>query len=171
MVLLQVLVSFTMPKITWAQTVGANVVNYGCFTPGAFDAVPERWNVTAGSVDQLNTNQANFYGGVPQCACGYAIDLDGQSPGTIQQTVETTANHFYNVSYQLSGNFNNAFLGPAKARFTWGSFTWEESFNRVSTWSFTNMMYSLRYRIVDATGPSTVFIIRDISNSNFASGM
>lgn len=163
-VLLQALTCFTMPKTTWARTVGTNVVDYGCFTPGYLTS----WTVTPGSVDQL---APPGYGSVPQCACGCTIDLDGQAPGTIKQTVETTANHFYNVSYQLSGNFNNVFLGPARARFTWGSFTWEESFDRFQAWTWTTLGYSLRFRIVNATGPSTVFKIQDISDSKLQSGM
>ncbi len=60
------------------------------------------WNVTSGSIDLVR----RFW--VP--ADGFqSIDLNGSSPGTIAQTIATTAGSSYQLRFSLAGNPDNTF--------------------------------------------------------------
>jgi choice-of-anchor C domain-containing protein len=56
------------------------------------------WTVTNGSVDVI----ATYWQQSP--AGGYSLDMDGITPGTITQTVNTVVGTSYTLSFYLSGN-------------------------------------------------------------------
>jgi choice-of-anchor C domain-containing protein len=57
------------------------------------------WTVTSGSVDWIGT-----YWNGPKGAGDYSIDMNGDSPGAIAQTFQTTPGASYTASFSLSGN-------------------------------------------------------------------
>jgi hypothetical protein len=133
----------TGPKIAWAQTAaptmiptafpstatGTNILQFGCFASAAAFS-PTSWVLVAGSVDQVSSG----YASVPQCSCPHLLDLAGGSAGTIQQTLDTTPGHFYNVSYQISGNYNGLYQGTFTSEYKWGtSDTWRETYPKPPT--------------------------------------
>ncbi len=58
------------------------------------------WNITAGSVDLINTYWQPAEG-------GQSIDLNGGGQGTISQAFDTLFGATYNVTFSLSGNPDN----------------------------------------------------------------
>lgn len=60
------------------------------------------WTITSGSIDLIRTYWAP--------ADGFqSIDLNGASPGTIAQTMATTAGSSYRLRFSLAGNPDNTF--------------------------------------------------------------
>jgi choice-of-anchor C domain-containing protein len=88
--------------------VHADQITNGNFTSGpsggsyvtvyAGDPSITGWTVTKGSVDLI----LSYWQAPP--SGGNSIDLDGNSPGGIEQTFATTAGVTYKVSFYLSGN-------------------------------------------------------------------
>jgi choice-of-anchor C domain-containing protein len=60
-------------------------------------SIPD-WTVATGSVDFIGS-----YWQAPPTG-GYSIDLDGNAPGSIEQTFATTTGATYDVNFFLSGN-------------------------------------------------------------------
>lgn len=85
---------FESPDISGAyQTRSATNSNLALRTIGA-------WNITAGSVDLINSYWQATEG-------GQSLDLNGANPGTISQTFDTVLGAIYNVTFSLSGNPDN----------------------------------------------------------------
>jgi choice-of-anchor C domain-containing protein len=86
---------------------GSTAITGWLVTGSGVDLLEEPWDVSAGI---------------------RAIDLDGRSPGGIQQTFATEAGQTYNVSFGLSGNPEG---GPIQklARVTVGDFTGDYLFD------------------------------------------
>ncbi len=104
----------------------ANTFSNGTFSPGSpssyvnessqgFDtlfygqsnatAIPD-WSVTSGSVDWIGS-----YWQGPTSTDPWSIDMNGDTPGAIAQTFQTTAGASYTASFSLSGNPDNG-TGP-----------------------------------------------------------
>lgn len=106
----QVLKSFVLLALITLGThvmFADNIVLNGTFSNspgGAYTTVYagqntiSKWTVDSGSVDWINS-----YWQTPP-AGGGSIDLDGNSPGSISQTLATVKNQIYQVSFYLSGN-------------------------------------------------------------------
>jgi choice-of-anchor C domain-containing protein len=70
------------------------------------------WTITSGSVDLIRTYWAP--------ADGFqSIDLNGASPGTIAQTIATTAGSSYRLRFSMAGNPDNTF--DKVMRVWWGT--------------------------------------------------
>jgi len=88
----------------------ADLVTNGTFQPGPqqqplFETIPNAlgttipgWTVTTGSVDWIG----NYW--LPPPSGGYSLDLDGNAPGAVSQTINTTAGDTYWLSFYLAGN-------------------------------------------------------------------
>ncbi len=64
-----------------------------------FGSVLGGWTVVTGSVDLRGSSWVNGPAG------GIAVDLNGDEPGAIEQVIDTVPGGRYNLSVQLSGNF------------------------------------------------------------------
>jgi choice-of-anchor C domain-containing protein len=90
------------------SVLGFSGVSNGSFETGAFTGAPwdtllpgsaniTGWTVEAGSVDWIG-------GYWPASDGSRSIDLSGDGPGAISQTLATTISNTYSVSFDLSGN-------------------------------------------------------------------
>ncbi|MBA5690724.1 choice-of-anchor C family PEP-CTERM protein [Rugamonas apoptosis] len=84
------------------------IVNGGFEAPGSFSGNFQTigtgnglsgWNVTAGSVDLINTYWQ------PQSG-NYSLDLNGNEPATISQAFTTVVGKSYTVSFGMAGNMD-----------------------------------------------------------------
>ncbi len=80
---------------TGGYSVGAFVRLYA--GTGTATAIPG-WTVTSGNVDWIGSYWQSAD------ADGYSLDMDGDAPGAITQTFDTTVNATYFVQFSLSGN-------------------------------------------------------------------
>jgi choice-of-anchor C domain-containing protein len=117
------------------------------------------WNVTSGSVDLIGG-----YWQAPEPGGG-SVDLDGNAPGAISQTIATGTGE-YTLSFDLSGNPD----GPPQVK----SLAVLVG-NVVKTFTYTiggnthaNMMYTPETFTFDASGPTTLtFASLDSAGSPF----
>lgn len=70
----------------------------GFQTVGVSSGVIPGWNVTAGNVDWIRGYWQSSDGD------GYSIDMNGDTQGTIAQTISTVAGKTYHLTFDMSGN-------------------------------------------------------------------
>ena len=66
-------------------------------SPTSATAIPG-WTVTAGNIDWIDNYWSSEDGD------GFSLDMNGDAPGAISQTIDTTVNTTYVVQFYLSGN-------------------------------------------------------------------
>lgn len=108
--------------------------------PGGSTAITG-WTVTGNSVDLIGTYWQAPPGG------GQSVDLDGDAPGGLSQTLATTAGQSYTISFELSGNPDgppttkqlsvSAGLGAELYTYTIGSNTHADMMYVPETYTFT----------------------------------
>ena len=121
---------------------GGGFTTYG--TGGNFGG----WNVVSGSVDLI--------GGYWQSATlgGGSVDLDGNSPGAINQLITTGAGS-YVLNFSLSGN-PDAGTGPKTVRVTVGNATHDFTYNISESNNHSNMNYLAESLAFNTSGPTTL---------------
>jgi choice-of-anchor C domain-containing protein len=127
------------------------------------------WTITSGSVDWISTYWAPASG-------TKSIDLAGREPGTISQTVATTAGKTYVVSFMLAGNTdsaNNPAGGPAVKTLSVAAtgtasapYTFDTTGKTPSHMGWTAKAYSFR-----ATGPSTTITFTNTSAGYYGAAL
>ncbi|WP_371780338.1 choice-of-anchor C family protein [Streptosporangium subroseum] len=123
------------------------------------------WKVTAGSVDLIGV------GGPLLPAKGkQSLDLTGYRPGTIEQTIPTTAGRCYTVSFALAGNtFGPPVVKAGYARVTQGPLTVQKNFTFDITGKTPLNMGYVRERLhFCAEGPEATLSL--VSTTNGAYG-
>ncbi len=127
------------------------------------------WTITSGSVDWISTYWAPASG-------SKSIDLAGREPGTISQTVATTAGKTYVVSFMLAGNTdsaNNPAGGPAVKTLSVAAtgsapatYTFDTTGKTPTSMGWTAKTYSFR-----ATGPSTTVTFTNTSAGYYGAAL
>jgi choice-of-anchor C domain-containing protein len=148
---------------------GPNVVSDGQFLqapdPGSYTtygigSTLGGWMVTAGTVDLAGT----WYQSPP--SGGRSVDLDGNDPGTISQTLSTTLGHTYQVRFLMSAAGIGAIGSTTKALEVSAAGTSAGiSVTTASTHSTTNMDWQERFFTFTATSNSTTLQFRSLSAS------
>jgi choice-of-anchor C domain-containing protein len=115
------------------------------------------WSIDAGTIDWIKGYWQSSDGD------GYSVDLNGNSPATISQTISTVAGKSYTLTFDMSGNPDNfrgdtriAVLG-ANGNMIGGAF-----YNLTGANSKANMLWAARTFSFIADGASTTI--------SFASG-
>lgn len=157
----------------------ANLVTNGTFEPlpplgPAFQTVvsPDSttipgWTVASGSVDWIGT-----YWQAPPVLGGNSIDLDGNSVGSISQTIaDLTVGDHYVLSFALSGNPDNIAVNPKTLTVTeTGDVSSSKNFSYLVTGSNTeaNMNWASESFAFTASASTTTIIFQstDTPSSN-----
>ena len=163
-----------------ASQAQANSINagdfeiYGDIVPGSLTisapnsfAGPsnDAWTVTSGSVIWAN----EFFWVPPVFASNYAtVDLDGNSPGSIQQSFSTVPGQSYTVTFALSGVPGNG-LGTNSLNASAGSIIdMPFSYTLTSANRYSNMLYAPESFTFQATGPTTTLTFASTDPSSSA---
>jgi choice-of-anchor C domain-containing protein len=104
------------------SALGFSGIGNGSFETGALSGAPwttlgpgstdlTGWTIESGTVDWISTNRSASEG-------SRSIDLSGDGPGVLSQSLATTAGNTYTVSFDLSGN---PACGPAMKTLTVGA--------------------------------------------------
>ncbi|MEZ6057924.1 MAG: tandem-95 repeat protein [Planctomycetaceae bacterium] len=117
------------------------------------------WQVVQNNVELLG----NAYHRTP--LGGLSIDLNGNSPGAIQQTLSTTAGTQYQIVFALSGEWTG---GEAikDLRVSADGQSTDFSISQPNNWSRTNMLWEHRTMTFTATDASTVLRIESLDGVN-----
>ena len=127
------------------------------------------WTITSGSVDWISTYWTPASG-------SKSIDLAGREPGTISQTVATTAGKTYVVSFMLAGNTDsttNPAGGPVVKKLSVAAtgtapatYTFDTTGKTPTSMGWTAKTYSFR-----ATGPSTTITFTNTSAGYYGAAL
>jgi len=117
------------------------------------------WTVTSGSVDLIGT-----YWQSPSGPGGGSVDLDGDAPGAISQSLSLSAGS-YVLTFDLSGNPDgqpttktvDVTVGSASQSYTY----------TIGTNTHANMQYTVETLDFTATGPTTLTFASQDSNSPY----
>ncbi len=122
--------------------------------PGSFTtlsapdtSIPE-WAVTGGSVDYIGTYWVSPTGSL-------SLDMNGNSPGTIQQTFYTTPGQEYLVTFDLAGNFDGG-PNPKILAVSVGGTPQDYTFYEPPGWGHGNMGWTEEYFTFLGTGTTTL---------------
>jgi choice-of-anchor C domain-containing protein len=126
--------------------------------PGTAFTVPP-WNIDAGSIDLINTYWQPHTG-------SYSIDLAGNAPGTISQTIASEAGQTCDLTFWMAGNPDS---GPVtkQVQVSWGGVP-KETFSFDTTGNSRASMGWVQKGIsgLAASGP-TVLEFKDVSGTDF----
>lgn len=115
------------------------------------------WTVQSGDVDHIGTTwQSSPLG-------GRSVDLNGNNPGAISQTLSTTAGRQYQVLFNLSGNWGTGDT-TKDLRISAGGTSQDYLITQPSGWSTTNMLFSGRSLTFTATGTSTTLAFQSLDS-------
>jgi choice-of-anchor C domain-containing protein len=117
------------------------------------------WTVQSGDVDLVGTLwQASPLG-------GRSVDLNGNNPGAIAQTLTTVAGRQYQVIFNATGNWLS---GDATKDFrvSAGGTSQDYSLAQPSGWSTSNMLFSGRSMTFTATSSSTTLAFQSLDTGN-----
>lgn len=154
--------------------------DYFCATDGTSEACPTAapqfgaWTVIDGSIQLVNSQYVALPTGDPDTSQG--VDLDGDGPGAIAQTLATVAGQQYAVTFQLAGDPNN---GPVVKSLlvdvngtAGGSYTFDttntsatdmgyegESFTFTASGATTNLAFASG----DSAGSTAGAVVADVS--------
>ena len=166
-----VLIPLQGPLLSSAQ---AALINNGGFMPppnttfitvNAVDSLTiPGWTVTQGSVDWIGT-----YWQAPLSSGQASIDLDGNSPGAISQTLSTTPGQSYIVTFYLSGNPDGGPSTKQLAVSATGNPTGEFTYTMDNN-SETDMKYLTESYGFTAAGPSTILSFTSLDSAGNAFG-
>lgn len=131
----------------------------GVFTtfPGGSTAITG-WTVTRNSVDLVGSYWQAPPGG------GQSVDLDGNAPGGLTQTLATTAGQAYRVTFELSGNPDG---GPTTKTLSVGAGITASLYTyTIGANSHADMMYTPEVFDFTAIGASTTlsFLSDDVGS-------
>ena len=157
---------------------GSGIYEY--YTSGAAPAVPVQgptidgvWQVLSGSVEVLgaDTNVTSPQSAGPFQWIPYegtqSLDLDGVSPGTIQQNIPTVAGQQYTLTFALAGNPGQ---NPTKTvQVTAGASSQTFTFD-ITGKTPTNMGWTLETMVFTATGATTGVTFASLDDSSISAG-
>ncbi len=118
------------------------------------------WTVTTGSVQLHGTGWQRSPSG------GRSVDLDGDTPGGISQTLSTIAGNTYTVRYLLSANGSGALTRSMEV--SAAGISESSTITTSSTHSATNADWQERFFTFTATGANTTLQFRSLSQSGNA---
>ncbi len=156
----------------------ANIVQNGSFESGSYNntgdgwdtlSVPDSttidsWTVSMGSVDWIDSYWSAENGHM-------SIDLNGNNPGAVSQTLNTVPGATYNVTFYLSGNFDEL-GGPEASR----TVTVQDSsggsqqytFDWFSAWGHSNMGWTPEtYKFTASSNTTTLTFAGDSATSSW----
>ncbi len=169
----------SVPATAFAATTvsaTANLINNGClaapsvtsgfavFGPAGPTKIPG-WSVGGNSVDDVFSNYWQ-----PSPGCSYSVNLSGQAPGSVSQTVDTTPG-LYVLRWEMSGN---AYFGAAikTMHVLWdGALVSAPTFMTSSTYTPTAMGWVAKQIIVKATSAKSVVEFADASVPSSTAGV
>ena len=127
------------------------------------------WSITSGSVDWISTYWAPASG-------TKSIDLAGREPGTISQTIDTTAGKMYMLTFKLAGNTDSATNpagGPAVKTLSvaaTGNLSADFSFNTTGK-TPSHMGWTAKSYQFTATGASTTITFTNTSPGYYGAAL
>ncbi|OED43191.1 hypothetical protein AB833_04255 [Chromatiales bacterium (ex Bugula neritina AB1)] len=112
------------------------------------------WHVDSGNIEVLGNWATSPLG-------GKAVDLDGQTPGSISQSFATEPGKSYQVRFALTGNFGT----PATQvlRVSAGATSTDFSVDPVDGWSSSNLLWAERSMTFVATSSTTTLAFASLS--------
>jgi choice-of-anchor C domain-containing protein len=158
---------------------GSGIYEY--FTSGTEPSIPTQgstidgsWQLTSGSVEVLGNDPSILS---PASGSGYfqwvpaeglqSLDLDGVSPGTIQQSIPTMVGEQYTVSFELAGNPSQASIKTVQV--SAGSASQQFTFD-ITGKSPTDMGWTNETMVFTATSASTLVQFASLDDSGSAAG-
>ncbi|HEY1925981.1 MAG TPA: choice-of-anchor C family protein [Caulobacteraceae bacterium] len=120
------------------------------------------WTVTSGSVDLVGG-----YWQEPTPGVG-SVDLDGNTNGSIDQSIATSAGDTYTLTFDLSGNPGGR-AGTKTLEVSVGNVTQTFTYNTAAN-SKKNMMYVPESLTFKATGPTTTLTFASLDHAHSAFG-
>ncbi|MDX1930867.1 MAG: VCBS domain-containing protein [Pirellulaceae bacterium] len=129
--------------------------NPGVFTNYTTGQSFGNWTVTSGNVDLVGTgNQASPLG-------GRSVDINGNVPGAIAQTLNTVAGRQYQVLFNTSGNWSGG-EATKDLRVSAGGTSQDFSLTQPNGWSTSNMLFSGRSMTFTAVGSSSTLAFQSL---------
>ncbi len=150
---------------------GPNLANDGLFlngsATGGFTSYSSGqsfggWSVTAGNIDLIESQWQRSPSG------GRSVDMDGSTPGTISQTLNTVAGNTYVVRYVMSANGGGGSTRTMEISAAGVSQT--AAITTSSTHGSSNMDWQERFFTFTATSSSTTLQFRSLSAAGSSSG-
>lgn len=172
-----------MPRVSWSLVLavwllpsiaqGSSLLLNGSFEQGPPPFNNQDIDIVAGSTDitgWLVTAGIDLLEDPWDVADGLrAVDLDGRSPGAIQQTFATDVGQTYLVSFQYSGNPSGS-LVTKDARVTAGDFSNIFAFDTTGQ-TITNLTWITASFLFTATDTSSTLAFASLSAADSAYGM
>lgn len=117
------------------------------------------WNITAGSVDLINSYWQAAEG-------GQSLDLNGRNAGTISQTFDTLLGATYNVAFSLSGNPDSktGALATKSLTASAGGFSQDFDFIEDATHTRTNMEWIEKSFLFTALGDMSILSFKSLES-------